>query len=386
MDYECGLQVLRKYASGSRWRQDFDLYEARLNENLRDEHRYGSSEQSRRDRAIILGQLNVLAHTLVGISFNDICQGKLPHTMKGTEPYDFSSYPSDELLVDVAIVTVLPEEYDAVLNCLPAVVNAPISEKDPNIYGWVVASITSATVKSDYRVVVCRLGRPGNVQGALGILTTIRRWSPRYVLLVGIAGGFPLDGLQKGDVVFSDIIYGYEYGKLDKVFIPRHTWVYQSDQGLFNCALSIAADTSVWSQQLTKEYNRTIKALPAYIASGDKVVDDPDIEFFSQVRQAWPKLHAVEMEGAGSAAAIEHARTNGLPIGFMMIRGISDMPRPEDLVTNTNNEDSGRNIRGTEERDAWKKEAAKAAAVFAVALISSGLPMPPKSIGLSKNR
>lgn len=54
------------------------------------------------------------------------------------------------------------------------------------------------------------------------------------------------------------------------------------------------------------------------------------------------KINAVEMEGAGAAAAIEQAGSQGISTRFMMIRGISDLPRAK-----------GKN-KGRKERDDWK--------------------------------
>jgi hypothetical protein len=54
-------------------------------------------------------------------------------------------------------------------------------------------------------------------------------------------------------------------------------------------------------------------------------------------------------------------------VSFLMVRGISDMPRPA----------GESEIRGTQERDAWKGRAAMAAARFTVSVIANGLPTPP---------
>jgi hypothetical protein len=78
MDYERGLDALRQLAEGTDWHQDFAVYEAPLLENLRDERRYGPSEQTRRDRTRIVDQLNALALKHLGISFNELCMGKQP--------------------------------------------------------------------------------------------------------------------------------------------------------------------------------------------------------------------------------------------------------------------------------------------------------------------
>jgi hypothetical protein len=78
MDYERGLDALKQLAEGTDWHQDFAVHEAPLRENLRDERRYGPSEQTRRDRTRIVDQLNALALKHLGISFNELCMGKQP--------------------------------------------------------------------------------------------------------------------------------------------------------------------------------------------------------------------------------------------------------------------------------------------------------------------
>jgi hypothetical protein len=85
MDYERGLAALKQLAEGTDWYQDFTVHEAPLRENLRDERRYGPSEQTRRDRTRIVDQLNALALEHVGISFNDLCMGKQPPPRSSTE-------------------------------------------------------------------------------------------------------------------------------------------------------------------------------------------------------------------------------------------------------------------------------------------------------------
>jgi hypothetical protein len=79
----------------------------------------------------------------------------------------------------------------------------------------------------------------------------------------------------------------------------------------------------------------------------------------------WPKIKAVEMEGAGATAAIEQASSLGISTGFMMVRGISDLPLAKGKE------------RGGEERDAWKVYASDVAAAFTIGFIADGLPMPP---------
>jgi nucleoside phosphorylase len=270
--------------------------------------------------------------------------------------------------IDVAILTVLPEEYRAVHNRLCSPRLAPATANRPNLYAWTLGDIPWQGGNS-YSIALGMLVRPGTNQGALATLDAITRWRPRYVFFVGIAGGFEWNDLRAGDIVVADVIYGYAYGKLERKFEPRTDWVYRTDVALLTGATAFATVTSDWADEIpvVPPEQRKPRVLYGAVASGDQVVDDPTNEFFAEVIKVWPKLQAVEMEGVGAASAIEQAQSSGESVGFLMIRGISDMPRPA----------SESEVRGTLERDSWKEYAADAAAAFVVSYISSGLPVPP---------
>ncbi len=270
--------------------------------------------------------------------------------------------------VDIAILTVLQEEYQAIRNRLVNSRPAPSSVSDPNLYAWKLGQIPYRNTGKSYSVALGMSGKAGSNAGVLATIEAINRWSPEYIFFVGIAGGFNKDNLNKGDVVISKLIYGYEYGKLEKEFKPRDDLVFHPYQGLVTGALEFDSSYTNWTSdiQITPPVESATKMLPGNIASGDKIVDDINNEFFKQVKAKWPEILAVEMEGAGVAAAIEQARSK-----FLMIRGISDMPRSEDTGT-----ESG----GTQERDAWTTYAAHTAAVFTVSFIANSLPIPPKNL------
>ena len=193
------------------------------------------------------------------------------------------------------------------------------------------------------------------------------------IIFSGIAGGLPdpeeRDARPKlGDVVIADVIYGYEYGKIKEKFHPRGNWTYRTDQALLTGASAFVLRNG-WRERIESKppIECVPEAISGEVASGDQVVDDPSNEFFAEVLKRWPKITAVEMEGAGVASAIEQAQSLGIPTGFMMIRGISDLPRAEG------------NVRGTKERDAWKTYASDVAASFIVGWIADGLPVRPSA-------
>lgn len=269
--------------------------------------------------------------------------------------------------IDVVILTVLPQEYDAVCSQFAQLRPSPSVSGAANLYAWQIGEVPCPRLGGTYIVSIGMMGRAGTPQSALATVDAIQRWQARYVFFVGIAGG--LAGLSKGDVVVADVIYGYEYGKVERVFLPRDNWTYKTDLGLLNASQAYALREH-WLERIHAQPPSACKprVTAGEVVSGDKVVDDPTNEFFAEVLKRWPKAKAVEMEGTGVGAAIEQAHALGTSVGFTMIRGISDMPRPP----------QDQESRGTVERDSWKTYASDTAAAFAVGLIAQGLPELPR--------
>ncbi len=278
-----------------------------------------------------------------------------------------SPHTEADLPPDVVILTVLQEEYEGVCTQLLGCHPVPGRRRHPNLYAWQLGRVPSLQSGTEYGVAVGMMVRAGTSQSALATMDAIERWRPRYIFLSGIAGGFA--DLRKGDVEIADVIHGYEYGKIERSFIPRDDWTYKTDLGLLSGAEAYALKED-WRTRIHIDPPEPcpLKVVKGEIASGDKVIDDPTQEFFRKVLKTWPKILAVEMEGAGMGLAVEQAHALGASIGFMMIRGISDLPNPR----------KKREIPGAQERDKWKRFAADTAAAFTVGFISSGLPTPPR--------
>lgn len=277
--------------------------------------------------------------------------------------------------VDVAIITILPEEYKAVLGHLENTYPAPATQEQPNLYAWEIGEVSSETYQQPYRVVLAMAGEPGSDRAVLTTLATIERWNPRYLLVVGIAGGLQAGKVAKGDVVVSDDIWNYEYGKYEAKYSPRQKYRYRSDTPIITAAQALEIKGAEWRAKLKirhPERSGSLSLVVGPVASGDKVIDDLTSEFFQSVLRAEPKLIAVEMEGAGAGAAIKGALEKGRPaVGFAMIRGISDLPLAQAVA------EAGVKPNQTSERDTWKSFAAEAAACFTVELIRGGWPVPP---------
>jgi nucleoside phosphorylase len=276
---------------------------------------------------------------------------------------------------DIAIITILPEEHQAVTRLIPDRKFAPGFDGEPNLFYWEVGNIHSETYGASYRVVTAYAGTAGTNSGLTVTMETIARWQPRHVLLIGIAGGLQPHVLSKGDVVLSSHIWGYEYGKIEHGFRPRPDLNFGPDMALLNCAVGFSSCKPDWAKSIETSCPETTdfpKVVAGPVASGDKVIDDVGDPFFKSVLHAWPKLYAVEMEGVGAGAAIKLARDKGRAVGFLMVRGISDMP--PDFTSGPQPSSQ------TAQRDAWKKYASASAATFAIQFIRDAWPVGPRGV------
>ena len=104
--------------------------------------------------------------------------------------------------VDFVIVTPLEEERDAVLDKLPSYQRLPPSTDDVHVYYWSeLPTVFPDGSTGVYQVIHMPLLGPGRVQAAVAANDAIRRWKPRYIVLVGIAGGIAKNDVGLGDIV-----------------------------------------------------------------------------------------------------------------------------------------------------------------------------------------
>jgi nucleoside phosphorylase len=279
--------------------------------------------------------------------------------------------------VDIAVVTVLDQEYSAMHRHLesPARING--TRDAPNQYSWVVGTITSE-LQGAYRVVLA-LGKTGNENALLAARNTIDAFRPDCLLMVGVAGALD-ERLNCGDVVVSERICGYEYGKLEEGFHPRPDWSFPADQSIAAAARTIETLQPAWDSAVTVPAPARGRSQPqvlvGQIASGNKVVDDISGRTFAPVLRLWPRLIAVEMEGLGGVLAVDDARERGHLTHFSMIRGISDRP----LRTPRRRAPAGTaHVPQTQQRELWKPRAAAVAAAFTANLIRTAWPRPPRA-------
>jgi nucleoside phosphorylase len=261
------------------------------------------------------------------------------------------------MAIDFLILTPLAEEREAMLSKLPASTRLPPSPEDVRTYYQSTLSVRfSDNSISEYSIIVTDLINMGRVEAAICIGDAVRRWQPRYVLLVGIAGGVSEAGVHLGDVLVADQIADYEVQKLTADGPPSIRWqVHRADPRLFEAAQQLRATD--WQPLVSK--SRPIEGSPTQhfgpVCSGDKVIANG---LADQFRDVWAKLVGVEMEAAGVASALFQTT---LKPGFLMIRGVSDLADKD---------------KASPEVESWRAYACDVAAAFTFAFLQSG-PIPP---------
>lgn len=222
-----------------------------------------------------------------------------------------------------------------------------------------------------HSVLCCSSGK-GQEETASTATLILERAKPSWVFLVGIAGGFPSQGVSRGDVIVAHVIHSFDYGKLVAGTFKRRP---END---INCDRSLLAWAEVVAASENQDWRSSFRVLrpdqgdptdfkvhvDCYVASSNKVVDDPDHAFYATVANTFSEIHAVEMEGIGAGSSIRLAQ-GGRAVGFLMIRGISDEP--------------GTTLLAKEQRSQWKKYAVATAAAFTRALIEQ-LPLKKRAL------
>jgi len=115
--------------------------------------------------------------------------------------------------------------------------------------------------------------------------------------------------LDRGDVVVSERVFGYEYGEVGSGFRPRPDWCYPADSAIAALATTTLTLHRSWVDHIRVTPPESValhpKVVVGTIASGNKVVEDLTDEAFAPVLRMWPTLVAVEMEAWGAVEAIQ---------------------------------------------------------------------------------
>lgn len=283
--------------------------------------------------------------------------------------------------VDFAIITIRPDEFEAVLERFPS----EYQVSGQRYYS--VGNIDTATGRS-YLVAVTRCTFQGVGEAQDVARDIIADLKPRWILVVGIAGGVPSTDFTLGDVVLSTKIYDMtvravsegrpaEYaigggpGKKSVTnlvtFLPALKslagWNELQSIGRLHPPVTLTGNglktygPAQWQEKVADSLQHHFGSLAApkkpifisgAILSSDTLVKDTQtlIEWLQMTRDAL----AIEMEAAGIYRA---ARSGEVEIPFLAIRGISD-------------------VVGLKRQQNWTGYACHSAAAFALAFVKGG--------------
>src|SRR5262249_27975121 len=145
--------------------------------------------------------------------------------------------------VDIAVLTALPEEYDAVYQHLDNRERVAGTVRLPNRYSWVVGTITSEN-QGSYRILLA-LGGIGTETALLAAKNTVDAFRRDTGLRGGIAGD--VGGLlREAAAVAAARVAGYELGRIRGGFHPRPDLSFPTDQSLASAARTMAPRQQDW--------------------------------------------------------------------------------------------------------------------------------------------
>lgn len=171
--------------------------------------------------------------------------------------------------IDFLILAPLNEERQAVLSHLPNPQRLPPDAQDVRVYYQCdVPTEFPGGQRGLYRVVITSPLGMGQLEAATATADAIRRWQPRYVLLVGIAGGDPEEAAL-GDVLIGEQFVYYELQKLTDDAAQARYQSYRADPRLYANAQHLAG----WQPAVNaaRPDDGSPSCLFGVIISGDKV-------------------------------------------------------------------------------------------------------------------
>ncbi|MBN2591294.1 MAG: 5'-methylthioadenosine/S-adenosylhomocysteine nucleosidase [Sedimentisphaerales bacterium] len=161
----------------------------------------------------------------------------------------------------------------------------------------------------------------GQLSAALAARDLIDEWKPTVLILIGIAAGINKE-VRLGDIVVSDQIVDYELGKVSPGGVTPRWSVYRSDPVLLSKLTDYRDASWIADIAVPRPDGQTgliPRILRGVVLSGNKVIADKKTA--GAIGSIWPHAHAIEMEGAGIAAAV-HGST--MTTSFIMVKAICD--------------------------------------------------------------
>ncbi len=220
----------------------------------------------------------------------------------------------------IALVTVVDEERDALLNAFGIGVNIPGKP-------YFVRELKE---QHQYDIVTLQASDRSNLPAGEAVANLVEDFRPEYAFLIGTAGGVKgRDNLTLGDVVVADYVDYIELRKwLDGDDMPRRI---PYDHPSLNLRDAYARPQSVTKEWVTRVPENirpepgTPKLLIGNIMAAEKIMGDPTKEEQKRILKEFGKALAVDTESVGFAREVFKARKYAhYNLQYLVIRGVSD--------------------------------------------------------------
>ena len=272
--------------------------------------------------------------------------------------------------VDVVVLTTDSTTTDELLKRMERVESVPISP----IQGSAAfrGRLTRIADQSVYTIAVVSTQSPDG--STLETLTreAVEAWRPRYVLAIGTTAAVAKAG-PIGAVGIVPLICDFDLERFQRL---GDTGVcYRADGGLLVAAYSAKHQWRAYAEELpTREGCGPTRVVKMGTLSGGPEPQPDLVEAATRISEEIHRGVAMEGEGAPIARAIFEARqTTRIPIGFLMIRGISE-------IYGAGGDSDGNSPSGHPERRLRKEAcAAHDVADFSVQLIRRRWPVSPRT-------
>lgn len=279
----------------------------------------------------------------------------------------------------MAILTVIPEEMDEVLEVLGATEEVGMTSNftSPDALAEGTECLPFVVARSSDRS-----NGPANVSAR----ELLEDWRPETLLLVGIAGGIRrLDskatpatlepGPELGDVVLATMVHFGDYGKdLPSGFLPRWLPLVHPPKRLLTRHAEVMRVRKDWAAGIRDWPNEELPALhEGEIVAVEAVASNPYASRQKTILEYYDKAIAIDMESKGVAEALfDYEADVGVHYHprWMCVRGVSDLVVGSEEAAGLVGEDNN------EQRDVWRKAAARSAAMAARFLLARLLSRP----------
>ena len=219
----------------------------------------------------------------------------------------------------IGVVTVISEEADAVRYSLGL---------EPTEVGHLGFDVGTLQVRGEPVTVAATRALTQGQESAMAAYNHLREhFDPAIVILTGIAGAIHTDA-RLGDVVVATRVVCYDLRK-ETPSATRYRGQEREAPAVVGHAVNAfftdngePAELSIEEPGNTKG---TVRVLNGPIGSGNAVIADRDSGILKFLARFNDKILAVDMESAGlSQAHHEGLTASGRPLGWLVVRGISD--------------------------------------------------------------